>query len=194
MSDLRGEIVEAQKLRADFVKWKLIITSGLGAAGLGFTEHSTLKYAYVVLTVIPFACAYVDLVCRHINLRIIIIGSFLKVCPGGLESAYEAFVDKTRGKVDFFVLEDWALQGSTIILSLAVTVAGLVFQFSDTKPDGISAGIKLMFIFSGLGGILLSLITDDLYKTRVEILRKLAADQDLPNELGKIVDCGAGAK
>jgi len=43
MSSLREEIVASEQLRSDLVKWKLIIVSALGAAGLGFTEHSELS-------------------------------------------------------------------------------------------------------------------------------------------------------
>ena len=37
MSNLRAEIIESQKVRSELLKWKLLIVSALGAAGLGFT-------------------------------------------------------------------------------------------------------------------------------------------------------------
>jgi len=43
MSALRDEIIEAEKARSDFLKWKLIIVSGLGGAGLGFTGKTVCR-------------------------------------------------------------------------------------------------------------------------------------------------------
>jgi hypothetical protein len=60
MSALREEIIEAEKARTDLLKWKLIIVSGLGAAGLGFTGQSNVPGAPFVLLLIPGVCLYVD--------------------------------------------------------------------------------------------------------------------------------------
>lgn len=78
MDTLRTEVVEAQKARNDFIKWKLLLVSGLGAAGLGFTRSLTLPNADLVLCCIPFVCAYVDLMCRHLSLRIVVIGEYIR--------------------------------------------------------------------------------------------------------------------
>ena len=65
MEPLRNEIIESQKARTDLMKWKFILVSGLGAAGLGFTgksDDSTIEHVTIlVLCCIPFVCAYVDL-------------------------------------------------------------------------------------------------------------------------------------
>jgi len=37
METLRSEIIESQKARNDLMKWKLLLVSGLGAAGLDRT-------------------------------------------------------------------------------------------------------------------------------------------------------------
>ena len=75
MSGLRDEIIEAEKARTDLLKWKLIIVSGLGGAGLGFTGQSSVPGALYVLLLIPAVCLYVDLMCRHLTLRIMVVGT-----------------------------------------------------------------------------------------------------------------------
>ena len=85
------------------MKWKLLLVSGLGAAGLGFSEHSGTFRAELVLCCIPFVCAYVDLVCNHLSLRIRVIGKFIS--STAIEDntiacikEYEKFIDaKIRG-------------------------------------------------------------------------------------------------
>ena len=49
MEKLGTELVEAQKARTDFIKWKLLLVSGLGAAGLGFTKSPSVPYADLIL-------------------------------------------------------------------------------------------------------------------------------------------------
>jgi hypothetical protein len=70
MEILRQEIIEAQKIRAELNKWKLLIVSALTAVGLGLTESRSVPYAELVLCGIPFACAYVDLLHYHQGLII----------------------------------------------------------------------------------------------------------------------------
>jgi hypothetical protein len=70
MDSLRSELIETQKVRTDLIKWKLILVSVLAATGLGFTEIKSVPYAEVVLCCIPFVCAYVDLQCASLSLRI----------------------------------------------------------------------------------------------------------------------------
>src|SRR5450631_3789478 len=144
MSSLREEIVASEQLRSDLVKWKLIIVSALGAAGLGFTEHSEhtgFSYAYLVLVLIPFVCFYVDLLCRHVSIRIMVIGTFIRLGFCGVETAYEGFVEKTRKKLDVFLLEDWVLQGSTIVLSSLIMLGGLLFLvIPEMEPGSLVIG------------------------------------------------------
>src|SRR2546421_9370237 len=67
-----NEIIEAQKIRSDLLKWKIIVVAALGATGLGLSTQS-LAYTDLVLCCIPFVCAYLDLLCRHLSLRIRVI-------------------------------------------------------------------------------------------------------------------------
>lgn len=200
MSSLREEIVASQKLRSDLYKWKLIIVSALGAAGLGFTEHGEhagFRYAYLVLVLIPFVCFYVDLLCKHVSIRIMVIGTFIRLGFCGVETAYEGFVVKTREKLNVFVLEDWALQGSTTVLSSLIMFGGLLFLvIPEMEPGSVAIGrisvpmryvVALMFTGSGLAGVILSLVAEWLYKRRMKAVSELAEAQGLVEELGSII-------
>ena len=185
METLRTEIIESQKARNDLMKWKLLLVSGLGAAGLGFSEHSGTFRAELVLCCIPFVCAYVDLVCNHLSLRIRVIGKFISstVIEDNTITcikAYEKFVDaKIRGsgipgngEIGAFDLENWALIGSSILLSLGLV--GYAFWI------GLQAGSP--FMLSGILGILASIIIQQSAAARRKKIESITID---PSSAGR---------
>src|SRR5215831_2425030 len=150
MSSLRKEIVEAQKVRSEILKWKLILVAALGAVGLGFSNPNTIvPNAYLVLLLIPLVCFYVDLLCRHMSLRIIVIGAFLRFRSKEEDAAYESFVSEARAK-GAFAFEEWALDWSTVVLSVLVGLVGLV---PSKLGLSISAIDTYLFIGSGFVGL-----------------------------------------
>ena len=97
MEQLRSEILEAHNARSDLLKWKLVLVAGLGTIGLGLTQEIAHP---IVLIGIPLVCAYVDLLTRHLTLRIHVIAGFLRTGDGsgpddGFFRRYEAFVERT---------------------------------------------------------------------------------------------------
>lgn len=78
MDSLRQEILEAQNRRADLIKWKLLLVSALAATGLGLTNAPNIPYIELVLCCIPFVCAYVDSLCYHQALILVVIGEFIR--------------------------------------------------------------------------------------------------------------------
>ena len=145
---IRHEIVESQKVRIDLLKYKLVAVAALGAIGIGVyhADPGILRPDFV-LTLIPFICVYVDSVCWHNTLRILVIAQFLL----SYKDKYEGFLlelgDKLKGigakeLIDkgisegrknnpynsgvgyFFRLEDWALQYSTIIICVTLIAGG----------------------------------------------------------------------
>ena len=62
------------------LKWKLVLVGTLGAAGLGLAGASrhTPGHPELVLCAVPFVSVYVDLLCRHLSLRILVIGRYLR--------------------------------------------------------------------------------------------------------------------
>jgi hypothetical protein len=154
---LRAEIVESIKIRADFLKWKLVLIAALGAAALGFTGNNhTIPE---LLGFIPFVCAYVDILCTHTDLRIFVIAKFLRENKVSAEDskAYEATVSRLSGA---FFWESFALLGTTVATSLMLF--GLVYysdQFTDIggRQMLLSPRAKDFLVLMGTLGLLVSL-------------------------------------
>ncbi|OGD69619.1 hypothetical protein A3E89_01940 [Candidatus Campbellbacteria bacterium RIFCSPHIGHO2_12_FULL_35_10] len=89
---LRAEIIESQKARIDLLKYKLIAIAALGSIGLGLGSNRP-ENAPLILALIPLVCLYVDLLCYHNTMRILVIGQFFKKnsCP------YETFIAEAGG-------------------------------------------------------------------------------------------------
>ena len=97
LGQLATEVVEAQKIRADYLKWKVVLVAGLFGIGLGFvkTEGTAQRYADLVLCIIPLVTAYVDTVCLHVTLRIAVIGEFRRTL--GTQDHYRKYEDFVKG-------------------------------------------------------------------------------------------------
>jgi hypothetical protein len=102
LNSLREEILQAERVRSDLLKWKLALVGALGAAGLGFAGSDGPAGAVLVLCLVPLVCLYVDLLCSHLSLRILVIGSFIQTRlpdEGGEEAllaAYEEHASRAR--------------------------------------------------------------------------------------------------
>ena len=144
METLRQEILETQKVRSDLLKWKLIIVAALGAAALGINQTSGQP---LLLCLIPFACGYLDLLCRHCSIRNKIIGSFIRATPSlELLADYEAFYESVSPEKTLFglTLESVALTVSTLSVSLLIFFVGwriapqYIFWFALSSVAGIA--------------------------------------------------------
>ncbi len=130
---LRQEIVESQKARIDLLKYKLLAVAALGAIGIGVGNYHIdgMLHPELVLAIIPLVCIYVDVLCFHNTIRILVIAQFLKKSGDLYESFMDTLSDNTsvNGKKDnvgyFFRMEDWALEWSTVILCLSLLVWGV---------------------------------------------------------------------
>ena len=84
--DLREEIIETHKMRADLLNWKIILVAaidavlGIGDAGLHAPGTSGSDALHYLLCLIPLVCLYTDALCLHENIRIRAIASFLRQC------------------------------------------------------------------------------------------------------------------
>jgi hypothetical protein len=127
VSCLRNEIVASENARLDFIKWKIVLVAALGAVGLGLVSDTKVA-APAVLGFIPIACAYVDVVCAHVNFRILLIARFLRTGgranrpPDSATADYEALCEEQRGG---FRLESVVLVGTTVAMSILVAVVAL---------------------------------------------------------------------
>jgi hypothetical protein len=186
MSNLRQEIIESEKARSDLLKWKLIGVSALAAAGLGFTQESHRSGAYMVLPLIPLVCFYVDLLCRHESLRILVIAAFLRSQSNSTdgearqEAAYEQFVKKKARteKESVFVFQDYALEWSTGLLSLLFLVTGIlgytipsyVQLLLSCDKDELPSLFSALSIISGSLGLLFTVLLKKYFTHRVKVI------------------------
>jgi hypothetical protein len=159
MDTLREEIIQAQTARSDLLKWKLVLVGGVGAAGLGFAGAEGPAKADLVLAVIPPACVYVDLLCRHLSLRMLVIGAFIRgttAAEARMLRDYETDVERKRPT---FALEEWAIAWSTLVFSITVSGYGL-YVLGDE--------VGWVFFGSGVVGILFTWLVwyrfDTLYR------------------------------
>ena len=182
-SHLRSEIIESQKVRSQLLKWKLAIVAALGAAAFGLVQQNIDPYVSVVLCFIPLLCLYVDILCKHLNLRMFVIGCYFRL-KGKID--YEDMVeelrqlkppqkDKYKSKIktlNIFELEDLALHISTYLLSFLVIVWGFVILFQLVKFP-LSKIYSVFFFISGISGLVFSKIVDDKYKRRGDALNEI---------------------
>ena len=132
---LPDEIIETQKARSSLLQWKLIISSALGAAGLGLTnEDNSCKIG--LLALIPLACAYVDLLCTNLNLRIILIGKYFADVR---KDAYEIAARKAAERLGWFDLEDWALYWSTYIAAAVLACLAIMKLLELHQSSSVSS-------------------------------------------------------
>lgn len=158
MDKLREEIIEAEKMRADLIKWKLLLVAGLGATGLGLngSSHDGITE---LLCLIPFVCVYVDLLARHLNLRIHVIAEFMRRQKVDWTADYEECA-KLMEKGRVFALETGVLWYSTVFLSVLVIIAGFVMY------AGQGVANYALFILSGFFGIAVAVSIDIIYKKK----------------------------
>ena len=154
---LPDEILQAQQSRSDLLKWKLVIAATLGAAGFGLSEK--VDPAPLLLTLIPFSCLYVDLLCHNLSIRQIMIGTFYAKQRG---DDYERFVARNRGAL---CMEDWALWGSTLTVCILLLFVGVGLRLDQTPPTPAEVrpwfrhGTQgLILIIAALLGLVLSWI------------------------------------
>jgi hypothetical protein len=117
-------------------------------------QHSGSDHLYL-LCAIPLVCGYADLMCAHITLRILVIGTYLRKLETYQRTTlsdkffvgYEQFAQLARtGDARVFALENWTMHGSTVLLSLVVA-------FWQTGTN--LRGWDWRYPFAGLVGILI---------------------------------------
>jgi len=161
------ELLQAQKARNDFMKWKLIIISAVGSTGLGFIKPDGSSNLYLIIILIPLICLYVDLLCRNLSIRSMKINVFASNFSNNEESSFDIqyhrfYQDMRKGMGSS--LESIALIWSTLIINFIVTFIGLIVP-SDNW-------IKTLFVVSGILTLILSLGVQKIYDTqKKEVLK-----------------------
>lgn len=112
---LKDEMRDLKVSIRDLLKWKLILTGGVTAAGLGFTGSSTPN-AYLAISAVPLIATYCDLLIRDYELRVAIQAAYLRLHGDNEYSKYEAFLEEQ-------VIKDtgwWMLRRAAVLLSSLV--------------------------------------------------------------------------
>lgn len=142
MDKLRDEIIEAQRGHLDMVKWKIMLVAALGAVGLGFqgvglsgAGGRTALPAHYVLCLIPFVCAYCDLMLCTLLLRMRAIGAFIRHRGRWkLLTDYEDCIASLRrngnGGARLFGFEEFAVFGASYLFSGLVAL--VLFLLGET--------------------------------------------------------------
>jgi polyferredoxin len=166
----------------------------LGAAGLGFAGSNNLRHADLVVCAIPPVCVYVDLLCLHLNLKMLVIGTFLRR-PGHAGNdirRYEEFVNGQARQLTiarprflgWLHLPAWArrwllakesdrpsafdLEDWALSLStIALFLALIVYAFFQTSPFWLPFGL------SGVAGLVTTAIGNWQFAKRFEAVRGL---------------------
>jgi hypothetical protein len=197
--DFRDEIVEGLKARADLYKWKIILVAGLGAAGSGLVGTSHKSQWGYLLALIPWICAYVDLLSKDQTLRIVALTRYLYLVSrvenkkeNYLE--YVAFVREAdtmphsslwagleilrsriklvitrKSTTSAYAFEALAQHWSTVALAFGVIVWGWVL--------GLGCRVGLMLFFNSFAALIVSLIVYLAYVRRRDAVDRLS----LPN-------------
>ena len=171
----KNEIVESEKSRIDLLKWKFIVIGALGSIALGVKPLSSqpisesgssqsgvfLTFSFastLIFCLIPLLCVYIDLLCKHLNLRILVVGNFFlkhKIKCGYNSNdkilefyrEYEDFCDalRDRDKVKPFAMEDWAQEISTITCSFLIIILAFFSDISHLKNNFITSSLILIW-------------------------------------------------
>lgn len=130
---LRTKIIESQTSQADFMKWKPISVAAVASVSLGFTPtgNDAGDYATLLMCLVPFICAYVDLI-------------YLR--KAGYN--YEIMVFDMRDKV---ATNPFAFEETAMLVSSAVFNAGLIVLGFTLKA--FPQSVLDPYIVSGMFGI-----------------------------------------
>jgi hypothetical protein len=145
---LRAEIVECQKAKAEFIRWKLIIVAAIGGAAFGLNDTVGQP---ALMALIPLVCIYVDSVCVHNDSRIMMIADFLRTSDhaGAQARAYEAHCNAHRHR---FYGDGMVLFVSSFVLSVLVAAWGIYERTVDEPFAGAAC------LVTGIVGGIVTLI------------------------------------
>jgi len=133
MEAYKKEIIEAENARVNLFKWKLFLVAIISGIALGLTKHELnqiTEVAKYAIFLIPLVCVYVDVLTRHLQIRILVISEFFQryrmidsFQDGIVFRDYEKFCTQARKVFNF---EDWAQMYSTYVIFILVIIFTLI--------------------------------------------------------------------
>lgn len=144
---LRDEIISSQNTGRDYLKLKLIAVSAITSAAFGLGKEMNGGCAYRdLLCLIPFVCAFCDLLAKHIELKIKTIAVFLHRSG----DPYEVFVWMIREHKAFY-LEASATWLSSMLLGALVALYGWGGEDGKVCTRTVYIGLGLAGVFCSWG-------------------------------------------
>jgi hypothetical protein len=173
MDELRREIMQSEASIIDLMKWKLILVGGIGAVGLGLTNEASAKTPEVsalILCVIPFACNYVDALCKSLEIKICKLRTVLAHVGDELAKDPEEklFVGYAFGRdcdiggdalrlFRIFTLEELVLTFSTATINLGLIFYAIIFLSQ-----------RQFVIISAVAGFLFMIYVETVYRIHLK--------------------------
>jgi hypothetical protein len=171
---LRDELIECDKLRADFLKWKLLLIAVLGGTGLsgkvldGTMEPGTRTF---VLLLIPFVCVYADLLCLQNGLRVFSIRRFISGLSNAASEVEPSILYEQKlgdGINSVYSMEAFALYWSTLLVDVMVAMGGFLQQDARASTRHIDA-----FQVAAAAGVFVAVGVGVVFKKQMERLSEL---------------------
>jgi hypothetical protein len=160
LEKLRDELIEFERIIAEFQKWKLIGIGAVFAAGLSLSEGSDLGgNAALALIAIPMVTVYADFLIRDYDLRLCLIARYMRPLAGEFGD-YERFLSEsvTKGKHWLFghvasACSSLAANGAVLWLASTSSVVK-----AGAKPD-----VAHILVIGAWVGIALAILTQGTY-------------------------------
>lgn len=176
-NSLRDEVIASQVARNGYLKWKIVLIAALGAVGLGIYRNTGHTFP-AILGFIPLVCAYVDALCIHNDIRMLIIAKYLRngikgwsgLADTGREAELKidppdphmtAYEELCAGSRFIFSIESAALLWTSVIASVLVfsvaqfNVWGAITCTEDTIGHGLKLWLKIASVMGGLACMLM---------------------------------------
>jgi len=169
-SKFRDEIQSDRAFWRDLLKWKMILSGGAFALGLGFTG-SQAPYAHLALCSVPLVVTYCDLLIRDAELRIAIKAWFLLERTDDIFADYERFIETPAiAGVRWYAFSHFAIHYLSLFMCLLVVAIGICL------PSVAETDLSLSSIPLILTGSLGAIAVTTVHKVARSKRRKMRAE------------------
>jgi hypothetical protein len=184
LEKLRDELIEFEKIIAEFQKWKLIGISAVFAAGLAASEKAVAgTSAILALFAIPVVTIYADLLIRDYDIRLSLIARYLRSSNGPI-GEYERGLPQLTTKGLHWSFGHLATFISSAAANGAVLLLVLSLHVSTT------AEVRSFLVWSSTTGFILAGLTQIAYYF---IVKALFRDPSCANTCRATADQDAAA-
>lgn len=165
LEKLRDELIEFEKIIAEFQKWKLIGIGAVFAAGLGLSE-SLHGNSPLALLAVPMLTVYADFLIRDYDIRLCLIARYMRPRPGEF-GEYERFLSTAPTRGRHWVFGHLASAGSSILANGAVIWLACA---SGIVKSGGAPNVSSILVISAVIGIVLAILT---YVVYISLVRRI---------------------